>query len=617
VFPVAVREFDVYRECMLFADMPLPATLHTALATQGYTEATGVQEAVVKAATTKDLLVSSRTGSGKTVAFGLAMLPPMLDATTGKVNTPAGKPRALVIAPTRELAQQVARELTWLGREAKLRIVTTVGGVDPRSEGRQLFQGCHIVVGTPGRLCDHLSRGALDLSALETVVLDEADEMLDMGFREELEKLLDAAPAARRTLMFSATLPPETVSLAKRYTTDPERVTVASASTSHEDIEHIVHLIGGGDRDAAVVNILRQYEASSSLVFCNTRDGAAHLAHGLIERGFSAVAFSGELSQPERQRALQSVRDGRTRVLVCTDVAARGLDLPAVGLVIHADPPTDVPALMHRSGRTGRAGRKGVAVILVPFARMRTVERVFFAAKIKTRPTPLPTVEQIQKLDEARMLERLRTSLTELEPADIEGAPALLALATPEQIAALLLRRERGALPLPELIEERRRQEPLHRRDDPAKRGFGVRTAEDNAGNVDDDRSIHRGEFGGIEPVWFVVNVGRMQRADPKWLLPMLCRRGGVDKRDLGRMVILDSETRFEILPATAERFARAASRPDEKEPRVFIRRLDAGVDGVTVAPRRAGPPHRNGSPPAEGGFRGPRRLQRTGDRHH
>ena len=605
---------------MLFADMPLPATLHTALATQGYAEATGVQEAVITAVNEgKDLLVSSRTGSGKTVAFGLAMLPKMLDAVSGKVDSAPGKPRALVIAPTRELAQQVARELTWLGKEAKLRIVVTVGGVDPRSEGRLLFQGCHIVVGTPGRLCDHLTRGSLDLSALETVVLDEADEMLDMGFRDELEKLLDATPDTRRTLMFSATLPPETVSLAKRYTKNAERVTVASASTSHEDIEHIVHLIGPGDRDYAVVNVLRQYEASSALVFCNTRDGAAHLAHGLIERGFSAVAFSGELSQPERQRALQSVRDGRTRVLVCTDVAARGLDLPAVGLVIHADPPTDIPALMHRSGRTGRAGRKGVAVILVPYSRMRSVERVFFGAKIKTRPTPLPSVEQIQKLDEVRLIERLRTALSELEPVDIEGGAALLELAPPEQLAALLLRRERSSLPLPENLEERKqRSEPMARRDDPAKRGFGIRSAADNAGNAEDDRASFGGDAGG-EPEWFVVNVGRAQRADPKWLLPMLCRRGGVDKRDIGRMVILDGETRFEILTATAERFAKAASRPDEKEPKIFIRRLDAGVDGVTVAPRRpSGPPRRyDGPPAADGGFRGPRRIQRSGDRHH
>ena len=392
---------------------------------------------------------------------------------------------------------------------------------------------------------------------------------------------------------------------------------MASASTSHEDIEHIVHLIAPGDRDYAVVNILRQYEASSSLVFCQTRDGAAHLAAGLIERGFSAVAFSGELSQPERQRALQGVRDGRTRVLVCTDVAARGLDLPAVGLVIHADPPTDTAALMHRSGRTGRAGKKGVAVILVPYPRMRSVERVFHVAKVKTKPTPLPSVEEIQKLDEKRMIDRLRTAINELEPIDLEGAPALLELGTPEQLAALLMRRERTSLPMPEIIDERQRQRPLQQREDPQRRGFGVRSAEENAHNASDDRTIHKGDFG--EPIWFQVNVGRIQRADPKWLLPMLCRRGDVDKRDIGRMVILDGETRFEILPATADRFAKAAARPDEKEPRVFIRRMDAGVDGTVspaAAPRRpSGPPRRDG--PADGGFRSPRRIQRSGDRHH
>ncbi|HEY1098967.1 MAG TPA: DbpA RNA binding domain-containing protein, partial [Myxococcota bacterium] len=225
------------------------------------------------------------------------------------------------------------------------------------------------------------------------------------------------------------------------------------------------------------------------------------------------------------------------------------------------------------------------------------------------------TPEQIQKLDEGRMLERLRLALDEIEPVDIEGAAALMAMATPEQLAALLMRRERTSLPLPEIIDERQRQKPLMQRDDPQRRGFGVRSAADNAHNDTDDRSIHRGDFAAGEPVWFNVNVGRAQRADPKWLLPMLCRRGDVDKRDIGRMVILDHETRFEILPGTADRFARAAARPDEKEPRVFIRRMDAGVDGTTSAPAptRRGPPRSDGP----GGFRAPKRFQRTGDRHH
>lgn len=579
-----------YGWTMRFADMSLPPTFQRALATRGYEESTPVQEAIVIGAHgDRDLLVSSKTGSGKTVAFGLSVLPPLLNEA-GISMTPPGAPKVLVIAPTRELAQQVARELAWLSAEAKLRVVVCVGGVDPRSESRQLFAGCHVVVGTPGRLVDHLTRGALDPSQTTAVVLDEADEMLDMGFREELEAILDKLPATRRTLMFSATLPKETIALASRYTKDPARITAAQNMGGHEDIEHVVHLIDFSDRDRAVVNVLRQYEANSTIVFCQTRDGVARLSAALLERGFSAVAFSGELSQPERQRALQSVRDGRTRVLVCTDVAARGLDLPQVGLVIHADPPGDPAVLQHRSGRTGRAGKKGTAVVLVPLQRARQAERLFYAARIKVKPTPAPTPDQIKKADDARIIERVTTTINALQPEDLVGTEALLAAHTPEQLAALVLLAERRQLPAPEPLEATERG---------GKRG--PRPTPTMPARRDDDA-------GPDGMVWFHVNVGRFQRADPKWLLPLLCRRGDVQKRDIGRIVILESETRFEILRERAEHFDRAASRPDPEDPRVFIRTFDPNRAERDERPARPSKPRFDGPAP------GPRRGPPTGD---
>jgi ATP-dependent RNA helicase DeaD len=576
---------------MRFADMSLPPTFQRALATRGYEESTPVQEAIVIGAHgDRDLLVSSKTGSGKTVAFGLSVLPSLLN-DAGVSKTPPGAPKVLVIAPTRELAQQVARELAWLSAEAKLRVVVCVGGVDPRSESRQLFAGCHVVVGTPGRLVDHLTRGALDPSQVAAVVLDEADEMLDMGFREELEAILDKLPGTRRTLMFSATLPKETVALASRYTKDPARITAAQNMGGHEDIEHVVHLIDYSDRDRAVVNVLRQYEANSTIVFCQTRDGVARLSAALLERGFSAVAFSGELSQPERQRALQSVRDGRTRVLVCTDVAARGLDLPQVGLVIHADPPGDPAVLQHRSGRTGRAGKKGTAVVLVPLQRARQAERLFFAARIKVKPTPAPTPDQIKKADDARILERITATINALQPEDLVGTEALLAAHTPEQLAALVLLAERRQLPAPEPLDATER---------------GGKRAPRTATPMRRDDDAGPGPADGGAMVWFHINVGRFQRADPKWLLPLLCRRGDVQKRDIGRIVILESETRFEILRERAEHFDRAAARPDADDPRVFIRPFDphrAERDERPARPQRPrfegpGPGPRRGPPP-------------------
>ena len=247
----------------------------------------------------------------------------------------------------------------------------------------QLAAGAHIVVGTPGRLRDHLRRGRLDVSQLKAVVLDEADEMLDLGFREDLEFILKTTPAERRTLLFSATLPRGIIALAKQLPAAtrsasrspatraamPTSSTAPSGSPPHE-IEH------------AVVNVLRFFESPGALVFCNTRDAVRHLQATLSERGFSVVALSGELTQNERNHALQALRDGRARVCVATDVAARGIDLPNLGLVIHADLPNDAEVMQHRSGRTGRAGRKGVSVLLVPPARKRRAELLLNLAGI-------------------------------------------------------------------------------------------------------------------------------------------------------------------------------------------------------------------------------------------
>jgi ATP-dependent RNA helicase DeaD len=332
--------------------------LAEALRRKGYETLTAVQAAVADPKLDhRDLLVSSRTGSGKTVAYGLGMASVLLAAPTPASETdsgrqpalpPAGKPLALIIAPTRELALQVQRELLWLYEAAGAIITSCVGGMDPRAERRHLERGVHIIVGTPGRLVDHLARGALQLDALKAVVLDEADEMLDLGFREDLETILAATPESRRTLLFSATLPKGIVSLARKFQRDAARIEVATDVTGHVDIEHRAAMVRPNAIEQAVVNILRHTESPASLVFCNTRDAVRHLHATLIERGFSAAILSGELGQHERNQALQALRDGRARVCIATDVAARGIDLPSLGLVIHADLPT-----MPRCSSTG------------------------------------------------------------------------------------------------------------------------------------------------------------------------------------------------------------------------------------------------------------------------
>ena len=359
-----------------------PAAIARALAERDYKEATPVQAAVLEAdAEERDLLVSAQTGSGKTVAYGIAMAETLLEGadTLG----PAGDPLALIIAPTRELALQVQRELSWLYHYAGARVVACVGGMDPGRERRQLQDGVHIVVGTPGRLRDHLERRALKVSALKAVVIDEADEMLDMGFREDLQFILETTPATRRTLLFSATLPKVIVNLAQHYQRDALRIKTLGAAEGHADIEYRAIRIAHNKVESAIVNLLRFMDPPNALVFCATRQAVRHLEAILRERGFAAVALSGELSQSERNHALQALRDGRARVCVATDVAARGLDLPNLGLVIHADLPNDAEVLQHRSGRTGRAGRKGVSILLVPNSRRRRAEEMLARARVQ------------------------------------------------------------------------------------------------------------------------------------------------------------------------------------------------------------------------------------------
>ncbi|MCW8842167.1 MAG: DEAD/DEAH box helicase, partial [Rhodobacteraceae bacterium] len=367
--------------------------LADALAHRGYDILTPVQEAVSNPDLIgRDLLVSAQTGSGKTVGFGLAIAPTVLgDAET---LPRAGAPLALVIAPTRELALQVKREFAWLYAKAGAVVASCVGGMDMRDERRALERGAHVVVATPGRLRDHIMRSSTDLSALRAVVLDEADEMLDLGFREDLEFILGEAPETRQTLLFSATVPRDIATLAKSYQRNAERIQATSGASQHADIAYRAMQVSQRDTENAIINVLRYYEAPNAIVFANTRAMVNRLTTRLSNRGFSVVSLSGELSQAERTHALQAMRDGRARVCVATDVAARGIDLPNLDLVVHAELPNSHETLLHRSGRTGRAGRKGVSALIVPPKSRRKAERLLQSAKLTPEHCNAPSADE-------------------------------------------------------------------------------------------------------------------------------------------------------------------------------------------------------------------------------
>jgi ATP-dependent RNA helicase DeaD len=535
-----------------FASIGAHAAVRQALDARGYTTPTPVQAAVLAPHLAgQDLLVSSRTGSGKTVAFGLLLVEIAL--RHAERFSPAGAPLALVVAPTRELAVQVERELAWLYAAAGGRVTSCVGGMDPRREARALSAGTHVVVGTPGRLLDHLRRGTLDLSGVVAVVLDEADEMLDMGFREELEAILDATPAGRRTVLFSATLPRPIVELARRYTRGAVRVAGTPPEEAHADIEVRAHLVAAREREHAVVNVLRRLEPRSALVFRSTREAVQHTAAGLAERGFEVAAISGELTQAERTRALKALRDGRARVLVATDVAARGLDLPGVELVLHADLPRDAQALQHRSGRTGRAGRKGLAVLLAAPPERFRLERMLRESKITAAWAPVPSPDEIRGHDAERLQAQVASLAAGAGEEDCEIARRLLAAHDPLLVALALVRRERARLPAPEELVETAQA---------AREAPAPREGRRAAGGPPSDT------------VWFRLLLGRERNADPRWVLPLLCRRGGVTRDQIGKIQVLPGETRFEVARAAAARFAKAAARPDPRLPGGRIERL-------------------------------------------
>ena len=566
----------------------LPPLLTEALTERGYAAPTPVQAGVLEPeAVGRDLLVSAQTGSGKTVAFGLAMAAELI-TEDGKL--PQKGPLALVIAPTRELALQVSRELMWLYAKAGARIVTCVGGMDASKERRALNHGAHIVVGTPGRLRDHLERGALDLSNLLVAVLDEADEMLDMGFREDLEQILDGTPNERRTLMFSATIPKTIAALAKRYQRDALRISTVGEDRGHGDIQYQAVTCAPADIENVVVNLLRFHEAETAMLFCATRDNVRHLHAGLTERGFSAVALSGEHSQNERNAALQALRDQRARICVATDVAARGIDLPTLSLVIHVELPRDAETLQHRSGRTGRAGKKGTAILVVPYPRRRRVESMLKGARINADWINPPTLEDIREKDRERLLTTLMEEV-EIDDDDRALGAKLLETKSAEDIAALLVRSHRARMPVAEEL---------------------ISSAKETAGAPRNDG--HREGFEDI--VWFRMDIGRRQNADPRWLLPLICRRGHITKNEIGAIRIAATETMFQIPRALAGKFAASVARTSnfdgQDENAVRIESVDGEPRTAEHRPRLTPSARPSGPAPTR---HKPKTYRRTNDR--
>jgi ATP-dependent RNA helicase DeaD len=549
----------------------VPSSVCKALKERGFTELTSVQRAVLDTEVEgHDLQISSQTGSGKTVALGFVLAPKLAAERGGK------GPDALIIVPTRELATQVCNELTWLMADLDgVRLASVTGGTPLYRDREILSRRPRLLVGTPGRLLDHVRNGVLDLTSVSELVLDEADQMLDMGFREELEGILDATPEERRTHLVSATFPRGIQQLAARYQRDAVSIEGTRLGDANQDIEHEGYLVNARDRYDALVNLLLFADDDRTLVFVERRAEAVQVAERLEADGFDALPLSGELAQVQRARTMDAFRRGKVKVLVATDVAARGLDVPDVGTVIHTAPCIDGQVYTHRSGRTGRAGQRGRSVLLAPPNRRYKVTRMLDEARVELKWPPLPKAAEIKKKVNARAYEKLRE---ELDAALAEGssdrhlaqAGSLLTGSEPEALVAALLAR----------LEPKRRAQPKDlnvphtSKDSYKKNGY-------QNGHSNGHQNGHKGSFGkqnrgGKGPantMRFFINRGMKQGATPGRILAELCRRGKVNGGDIGSIAIHPNASTFDVRAEVSVSFEENAARRDSRDPNTLIRR--------------------------------------------
>ncbi len=611
----------------------VPAALRAALIARGFDSLTTVQEAVLDPALVgRDLRISSQTGSGKTVALGFAIAR-FLDVPN---RTPGTK--AIVIAPTRELAAQVRGELAWLFEGIRANVVQVTGGTSVRDELRVLKGGPEVVVATPGRLLDHLDRGAIDASQVAAVVLDEADQMLDLGFRDDLEAILGKLPAERQTLLVSATFSRDIMALARRYQKDAVAVEGTRLGEANVDIAHEVHVVPPMSRNDALVNLILLAPTEQTLIFARTREGAANIARGLSDLGFAAAPITGDMDQSERTRALEAFRAGHLAILVGTDVAARGIDVPDVTRVIHADLPGNSEVYTHRSGRTGRAGRKGKSILLITPSEREMAIRMIRRARVHAEELPVPTPEQILKAADERFRSELGAPHTDDELAPDARvrrlATRLLAEVDPLTLVVRLLARVRHAGPTPPReirmappprperyaapggVDDRRPQRggqaevyaPRSRgpRDGydarPAGRdsrdgGYNQASGGDAPRVVGDRRSVEGRPQSGKTFRAFHVTWGQRHGADARRMLALVCRRGGIQGSDVGSIDIGPTTSTVEVSSAVATAFAAAAREPDDRDPRIKIEAVDGAPAAAPAKAAKA--PSAPGSAPA------------------
>ena len=560
--------------------------LKGAMERRGFTGLTRIQEAVLQSdARGANLRLSSQTGSGKTVALGLALADELLERLAESNDRPG--PVVLVITPTRELATQVRGELEWLFADVReVSVASSTGGTDVSRDRYRLKRRDAILVGTPGRLNDHLRSGALDVSGVQHVVLDEADQMLDMGFKEELDSIIEALPAERRSHLVSATFPRAVTRFADDFQPDALHLSGTRLGAANTDIEHVAHLVHARDRYGALINSLLLLDGDRCLVFVRRRCDATELAELLAADGFSAMPFSGELPQAQRTRTLDAFRHGLVNTLIATDVAARGIDVADINSVVHYDIPNDADVYTHRSGRTGRAGQKGRSLLLVPPPAKRRVDRLLQQAKVEFTWQAVPSPKRIEKAVLKRTRRALRKQLESdrvVSENELTFAAEMLAEHDPATLVAQLLEMSKPKLP----------REPFEIRELDVRDGRSGR----NDRHERPERRTDRPRVPRDQSAYtrFFINWGEQDGATPSRILAHVCRRGNIVGKDVGAVEIADHSATFDIAVDVAPAFEKDAGRRDSRDPHIRIRPYQAAKNGANHG---AGP---NGTPPNGG----------------
>ncbi|MEF1284408.1 DEAD/DEAH box helicase [Vibrio sp. M250220] len=571
-----------------FSDLALNDSILSALEGMGFVSPTPIQAAAIPHLLAgKDALGKAQTGTGKTAAFSLPLL--------NKLDLAQRKPQAIVLAPTRELAIQVAAEIKNLGKNIDgLKVLEIYGGASIVDQMRALKNGAQIVVGTPGRVQDLINRDRLHLDEVHTFVLDEADEMLNMGFVDDVTEIMEHAPESAQRVLFSATMPPMLKSIVERFLRDPETIDVAGKNHTVDKVEQQFWVVKGVEKDEAMSRLLETEETDASIVFVRTRQDTERLADWLCARGFKASALHGDIPQSLRERTVDHIKQGVIDILVATDVVARGLDVPRITHVFNYDIPFDVESYIHRIGRTGRAGRKGKAILLVrtnQLRMLRTIERV---TKSSMEEIQLPHRDKVAESRLAKLGAELET---EKEHKALEKFAELveklqesleLDAAT---LAAILLKRQQGKRPLFYIGED-----PMTEAIERDKQRRKERREGGRDGGREGGRSFNTQDWDTYQ-----LQVGREQGVQVKDIVGALANELGLTKGSIGAIKLAQGETYVQLPKAMSSETAGKL-----RKLRIRQKQVDAVVCDFNDfrEPRRSG---RDGGPRRDGGFRGNR----------